>query len=683
MRRFSNIFSVPPTLPDAFGIGPTYDWSASIDRTSTPEDRTPSLEHRRWAISAETGDHAVRPCSRLRTSSITYQQHSVLTHPRFQVGPIAPAANSGLPLPVADPLFDWSTVQSPTPSLSDFSAVIPGPPAALVERPLLIPSSTTPQSIPHVSSLPGGLAPVHVGDSLKPSQNQQTSLPLATSNTPNAPSLAPNQAHTLATPPDTHSAQAAPGTTPAPTFAPPGHPYSPATSVGNTSSVWFTPSTTPVAIAAPTPRLVAPAALLNHANHEASVTSATKPNFGIFGPPNGLLTSSLALAPGSESTTTPNNCLPVSSTVPNLDTPSSLTTPTGSPPSAPADSILACAYTPARMPSLAPPPAPRPAHALPYALSSPHPLVSNVERIRTPALAHTAPHNLVPALGPSCAPAPVAPLLGTCPVYTPATAYATSPAPVPSPGQNCPPAQAMSPPPALSLATGFAHTPSPSVLLVAPTANVPPTRPLFKENSEAADKLSSGSATTGNDGKKRKTPPCNETPSSHRRRTEVGVITVSDSESDSSDLDAEIARAYGIELKDTGFQGAAAPVASNSKATKSLRNKKQAHYGTKWTGGPGGALKFNAKPEGFVEGVDRWSYSENTPKSALITERLEGDVHFCPIADYLPEEEPFKSWVCVSGPDGLLRWVEFSAGQPHPRYRGFVFKPAELPRKSP
>ncbi|KAG8729980.1 hypothetical protein FRC11_007604 [Ceratobasidium sp. 423] len=209
-----------------------------------------------------------------------------------------------------------------------------------------------------------------------------------------------------------------------------------------------------------------------------------------------------------------------------------------------------------------------------------------------------------------------------------------------------------------------------------------PSTPKQKSFFQAA-KLSLGPPTADHGSNKCKECPQNETPSSHQRHIDAGAITISDSESDSSDLDAEIAQAYGFELKNTGFQDTTVPTPGNSKTTKSLCERKRAHYGTKWTGGPGGALKFNAKPEGFVEGVDRWSYSEDPPKSALTTKQLEGDIHFHPVKQYLPEEEPFNSWVCISGPEGLLQWIEFLAGQPHPHFKGFVFKPAELPRKSP
>jgi hypothetical protein len=97
-------------------------------------------------------------------------------------------------------------------------------------------------------------------------------------------------------------------------------------------------------------------------------------------------------------------------------------------------------------------------------------------------------------------------------------------------------------------------------------------------------------------------------------------------------------------------------------------------------------LKFNAKPEGYVEGagrLSRWSYSEDGTASQDVNERLEGDVHFSPTTQYTPDDEAFISWVCTLTPTGVLRWVRFTAGQPHPQYAGYVFKPAQLPRAVP
>lgn len=103
-------------------------------------------------------------------------------------------------------------------------------------------------------------------------------------------------------------------------------------------------------------------------------------------------------------------------------------------------------------------------------------------------------------------------------------------------------------------------------------------------------------------------------------------------------------------------------------------------------GSPGGGLKFNAKPEGYVEDTGRlscWSYSEDGTISQDVNERLEGNVHFSPALQYLPDDEPFISWVCTMTRMGVLRWVLFMAGQPHPQYEGYVFKPAQLPHTSP
>ncbi|KDN46763.1 hypothetical protein RSAG8_04143, partial [Rhizoctonia solani AG-8 WAC10335] len=93
-----------------------------------------------------------------------------------------------------------------------------------------------------------------------------------------------------------------------------------------------------------------------------------------------------------------------------------------------------------------------------------------------------------------------------------------------------------------------------------------------------------------------------------------------------------------------------------------------------WWGQEGGAIKFKTKPPKFNEkAFSRWSYSATGPKSSTVSERTDGDIHFSP-SNGIGTNEPFNYWVCV-GNDDKLRWVDFSCGQPHPVYLGYVLKP--------
>ncbi|KAG9114896.1 hypothetical protein FRC07_007607, partial [Ceratobasidium sp. 392] len=119
----------------------------------------------------------------------------------------------------------------------------------------------------------------------------------------------------------------------------------------------------------------------------------------------------------------------------------------------------------------------------------------------------------------------------------------------------------------------------------------------------------------------------------------------------SYDLDTELwAAAYGAPLADTGFQQCESVptegLRNKPKTTRSPRSPKTTlPPGTKWGGGPGGPLKFNAKPDNYEEDVgrlSRWSYSEDGTTSQDPNERVEGDVHFSPTSPY--NEESFMSW---------------------------------------
>ncbi|KAG9080552.1 hypothetical protein FS749_007967 [Ceratobasidium sp. UAMH 11750] len=156
--------------------------------------------------------------------------------------------------------------------------------------------------------------------------------------------------------------------------------------------------------------------------------------------------------------------------------------------------------------------------------------------------------------------------------------------------------------------------------------------------------------------------------------------------SDIYNVDDELlATAYGMEVGDTGFQtceGTREP-SGKPKSSKSPRQKKGTSP-NKWAGGPGGAMKFGTKPEGYTEVLGqtaRWSYSEDRIHSQDVHDRMWGDVHFCPALD--DDDGPFVSWVRALAQNGEPRWVHFSAGQPHPQYGGYVFRPAQLPRMAP
>ncbi|KAG8735818.1 hypothetical protein FRC10_010105 [Ceratobasidium sp. 414] len=113
---------------------------------------------------------------------------------------------------------------------------------------------------------------------------------------------------------------------------------------------------------------------------------------------------------------------------------------------------------------------------------------------------------------------------------------------------------------------------------------------------------------------------------------------------------------------------------------------KRVPFGTKWKGPPGGPLKFNAKaprPEGWVDDVYRWSYSLGPPVSVAIGDRMPGDIHFCHSnTPYADEEQPFTTWVARGDSKGL-RWIGYQAGQPHPRFKGWVLQEARLPKTPP
>ncbi|KAG8735026.1 hypothetical protein FRC10_011077 [Ceratobasidium sp. 414] len=113
---------------------------------------------------------------------------------------------------------------------------------------------------------------------------------------------------------------------------------------------------------------------------------------------------------------------------------------------------------------------------------------------------------------------------------------------------------------------------------------------------------------------------------------------------------------------------------------------KRVPFGTTWTGPCGGELEFNAKaprPEGWADGVYRWTYSTEPPVSAAATDRMPGDVHFgLSTWQFANEDEPFTSWVARGDSTGL-RWVQFTAGQSHPKFKGWVFQDAKLPKTPP
>ncbi|KAG9098031.1 hypothetical protein FRC06_006905 [Ceratobasidium sp. 370] len=235
---------------------------------------------------------------------------------------------------------------------------------------------------------------------------------------------------------------------------------------------------------------------------------------------------------------------------------------------------------------------------------------------------------------------------------------------------------------------------------------------------------------------KRKSPPVpNDSPLKQRRRIQQEVVIV---ESDSEDGEYE-----GIQPFDTGYQSVddkakikqkPPPKAMASRQTKGRGKKSPAKsraiigddkheaedmvkedvddddrdsvkikeepaekkrikpatkfvpLGTKWGGPRGGGIKFNAKaprPEGWVDGAYRWSYSTGAPVSAALYDRLPGDIHFCHSTEpYADEGGPFTTWVARGDSKGL-RWVEYTAGQPHPQFNGWVLQEAALPKTPP
>ncbi|KAG8778633.1 hypothetical protein FRC12_024878 [Ceratobasidium sp. 428] len=193
------------------------------------------------------------------------------------------------------------------------------------------------------------------------------------------------------------------------------------------------------------------------------------------------------------------------------------------------------------------------------------------------------------------------------------------------------------------------------------------------------------------------------------------VISIQSGSETSDDIDEELAEAWGMSLQDTGFQSSNARFQSSdswideladelspsssgqvqevqsgsskvkaAKSPRSQRRQQKKPMGDKWLGGPGGGFKFNSKPAGVDESMlrkTRWSYSEDGPASQNPNERLEGDVHFSPATE--PGDKSFICWVCTLSSVGLMQWVCFRAGQPHPQYAGFVFKPPQLPQTPP
>ncbi|KAG8731719.1 hypothetical protein FRC12_019609, partial [Ceratobasidium sp. 428] len=178
----------------------------------------------------------------------------------------------------------------------------------------------------------------------------------------------------------------------------------------------------------------------------------------------------------------------------------------------------------------------------------------------------------------------------------------------------------------------------------------------------------------------------------------------------SDDVDQELAEAWGMDLRDTGFQssdswvdepvdelnpsssiqaqgtqsGSSKARASGSPRSNRRQQKKPMAVGDKWLGGPGGGFKFNSKPAGADESMlrkARWSYSEDGPALQDPNERIEGDMHFSPATE--PGDEVFICWVCTLLSVGLMQWVCFRAGQLHPQYVGSVFKPPQLPHTPP
>ncbi|KAG8679756.1 hypothetical protein FRC08_016756 [Ceratobasidium sp. 394] len=381
------------------------------------------------------------------------------------------------------------------------------------------------------------------------------------------------------------------------------------------------------------------------------------------------------------------------------------------------------AHTPVPVP--APTPVPAPAFT-PVSAPANHPTMIEPMPTHTPNLAVAQMHTPVPTPVPTL---PYNPVLrsaavptsscASTPIRAPVTnlAQISMHAPMPVPARNPILASVVSAPSQPTPATGSAHmlvhsstpgpTPNPTTLAPAPPfAAVPahgfdhvpspvPTPTPLPTPARALPLAPSPAPLFPNRPAAAPTTLSNQAPGSTARSVSYGSSVFSEADSRptnpndgyESDVDKELAEALGLGLEDTGFQSTDRLSPRVNRTSDQPRQKKHPTRqksepdNGKWLGGPGGELKFNSKPEGLGEYIHRWSYSEKGPCS--VSGRFAGDVHFSPAEDPSPNNTGFQSWVCVLSPSGVIEWAEFLAGHPHPRFKGFVFKPAQSPRTAP
>ncbi|KAG8765478.1 hypothetical protein FRC12_007475 [Ceratobasidium sp. 428] len=604
-----SLFNNPPPLPDAYGIGPNFDWSVARSPPAGPSRPVPTSA----GLPFGRPDNAPRPPTvppaytspYPRPATPSLQPHRFSSSGQNRLHPYRrPEANARQPpRTVLDPLYDWSRHGSPI----AFTNARTATPMASTRYQTPVSQSQSRFVTPRPPSTPASATPF-----FSPAVED-----LALSGS----TFARNPGPQLYSPPprsafDSISQALSAGMVAAPIQTPPSH--NPGI-FGNSNG--FEEDTN--GTHAPAAPLIAPQPSTAGQNTLAwmaqSQDRARRPLFVLDSSPqtDAYYTPSPAPTPSPASRALPT-------TIPVISSPITHAVPAA--------------------------PVVPPAHAIPVAPVAPH---------AAPAVPRTAP--VVPRNAPT---APTAPIAPTSPV--------TSASPV---------APTFSSSLAGATQTQIARTPPPG----APATN-----------AAFVDSHSHSAYATA-------------------ILYEDAVISIQSGSETTDDIDEELAEAWGMSLQDTGFQSSNARFqssdswideladelgpsssgqvqevkAGSSKAKaaispRSQRRQQKKPMGDKWLGGPGGGFKFNSKPAGVDESMlrkARWSYSEDGPTSQNPNERLEGDVHFSPATE--PGDESFICWVCTLSSVGLMQWVCFRAGQPHPQYAGFVFKPPQLPQTPP
>ncbi|KAG9084349.1 hypothetical protein FS749_005301 [Ceratobasidium sp. UAMH 11750] len=615
-----SFFNNPPPLPNAHGIGPTFDWSTTdlpsdMNSVSMRASNSPAYpQHHGTATSGSMNSWSgtstpapfqtpARPTSaipspfkstpspfRSRLLSSTEKRH---VHPYAYSRPPTPAQRN----PTSEQLFDWNTVSSPTPSFTTAGTgtisyhaglstpVVHASPSSPyvppTSFPILnasLPASTIPTNPPQWSIPPVLAAPNHAVPPVPAptppahiiSSTPRTSSPsfpvFNTYTNPNAPRISPSSFPILNSAPPVSRSTTNSLQSPVPLVLPALRPATPPVSVG-----------TPVTCMSPSPLRM------------------SSPSFPILNSTPSAPGNAMALPESSVSSMMPaSNYAPSFAPTPTTLSTTGMATPTPRHVTAPA-----------RSPNLGPH-----THSVLPIRTHPSPALSGVSDtssqnsfnadVESNSGIFGKPNGLFAVAKPQ-ATSHYGGTGATARMHNASTTLASQ-----QDGQR-PLFIPESPPPATT------PMPSPPELAL----DIPPSGLVAstKTSQSSTDMRSSLGVSEGFRG--------------------AEVI----------DVDNELMAAYGMEIKDTGFQTFGGTVESSGKpkSSKSPRQKKVVSP-NKWAGGPGGPMKFGTKPDGYMEvpgQAARWSYSEDGTHSQDVHDRMWGDVHFSPALD--DDDGPFDS----------------------------------------